>query len=106
MDGKYEETFGDIVSFVEARYRVIAKKSGRAIAGLSMGGFHSLHISRYYPDMFDYIGLFSAAIMSDPKMTSKVYMNFDTSLARQKKNGYTSFLYLILTGVVSATRFL
>jgi len=88
MDGKYEETFGDIIKFVESNYRVIAKKSGRAIAGLSMGGYHSLHISRYYPNTFDYIGLFSAAITPDAKVTSKVYDNFEATLKQQKDNGY------------------
>lgn len=88
MDGKYEESFQDIIKFVESNYRVIPKKSGRAIAGLSMGGFHSLHISRYYPDTFDYIGLFSAAILPDTKITSKVYDNLDASLKQQMTNGY------------------
>lgn len=88
MDGKFEETFPDVIKFVEGNYRVIANKSGRAIAGLSMGGYHSLHISRFYPNTFDYVGLFSAAIMSDPKNTSKVYENFDSTLEAQMKNGY------------------
>lgn len=102
MDGKYEATFPDIIKFVESSYRVKAEKSSRAIAGLSMGGFHSLHISRYYPNTFDYIGLFSAAILPDQKVTSKVYENLDETLKTQKANGYklywigmgkTDFLY-------------
>ena len=88
MDGRYEETFKDIIAFVESNYNVITSKSGRAIAGLSMGGFHSLHISRYYPDTFDYIGLFSAAIIPDAKVTSKVYDNLDATLKQQLTNGY------------------
>jgi len=88
MDGKFEETFPDVIKFVESNYRVKAEKSGRAIAGLSMGGYHSLHISRYYPNTFDYVGLFSAAIMSNDKVTSPVYKNFDSTLETQMKNGY------------------
>jgi len=88
MDGKFEETFTDVIKFIEGNYRVKAEKSGRAIAGLSMGGYHSLHISRYYPNTFDYVGLFSAAIMADAKVTSKVYENFDGTLKTQMKNGY------------------
>jgi enterochelin esterase-like enzyme len=88
MDGKFEETFTDVIKFVESNYRVIAKKESRAIAGLSMGGYHSLHISRYYPKTFDYIGLFSPAIMPDKKVKSKVYDNFDATLEAQMKNGY------------------
>jgi len=88
MDGKFEETFTDVIKFIEGNYSVKAEKSGRAIAGLSMGGFHSLHISRYYPNTFDYVGLFSAAIMADAKVTSKVYENIDGTLKTQMKNGY------------------
>jgi enterochelin esterase-like enzyme len=88
MDGKFEETFQDVIKFVESNYRVIAEKKGRAIAGLSMGGYHSLHISRYYPNTFDFIGLFSAAIMPDAKVKSKVYEDFDATLKKQMANGY------------------
>lgn len=88
MDGKFEETFPDVMKFIEGNYRVKAEKSGRAIAGLSMGGFHTLHISRLYPNTFDYVGLFSAAIMPNDKETSKVYANIDETLKAQMKNGY------------------
>ncbi|MCX6237783.1 MAG: alpha/beta hydrolase-fold protein [Bacteroidia bacterium] len=88
MDGKMEETFPDVIKFIESNYRVVTEKSGRAIAGLSMGGYHSLHISRYYPNTFDYIGLFSAAIKPDNKVTSKVYKDIDGTLNTQMKNGY------------------
>jgi enterochelin esterase family protein len=88
MDGKFEETFSDVIKFVESNYRVKAEKSDRAIAGLSMGGYHSLHISRYYPNTFDYVGLFSAAILPDAKATSVVYADFDKTLEAQMKNGY------------------
>lgn len=102
MDGAYEEAFPDIMKFIESNYRVLKSKSGRAIAGLSMGGFHSLHISKEYPDMFDYVGLFSAAVMPREGVTSKVYANFDEKLkiqfAKQPKLywiaiGTTDFLY-------------
>ena len=96
MDGKYEETFIDIINFVDKNYRTIKNKSGRAIAGLSMGGYHSFHISRYYPNMFDYVGLFSAAIMPNENATSKVYENIDATLLKQKQNGYK--LYWIAIG--------
>ncbi|MCX2585319.1 esterase [Pedobacter sp. MR22-3] len=102
MDGKMEETFPDIIKFVESNYRVNAKPSQRAIAGLSMGGFHSLHTSRFYPKTFDYVGLFSPAIMPFGKTESPVYANVDATLQNQFKNGVklywigigkTDFLY-------------
>ncbi|TFV97132.1 esterase [Algoriphagus kandeliae] len=96
MDGTYEGAFEDIIKFVEGNYRVKADKADRAIAGLSMGGFHTLHISRYYPNTFDYVGLFSAAIMPREDATGKVYSNFDETLKKQMDNGYK--LYWIAIG--------
>jgi enterochelin esterase family protein len=84
MDGDFEAAFPDVMKFMESNYRTVENKANRAIAGLSMGGFHSLHISKEYPDKFDYVGLFSAAIIPPQEgVTSKVYDNFDEKLKRQ-----------------------
>ncbi len=102
MEGSMEQSFPDVVSFVDHDYRTLKSKQGRAIAGLSMGGYHALHISKEYPDVFDYIGLFSAAIMPDKGVSSPVYQNMDEKLKVQfsKKPklywiaiGKTDFLY-------------
>jgi enterochelin esterase family protein len=99
MDGKFEETFMDIMKFVESNYRTINKKEGRAIAGLSMGGFHAANISLFYPDTFDYIGLFSSAPGVRPMgdNSSPVYLNLEEKLKQQMKNGYK--LYWMGMGV-------
>ena len=83
MDGAFEEAFPDVIKFIDSNYRTLTNKSNRAIAGLSMGGFHSFHISKEYPDKFDYVGLFSAAIMPREGVTSKIYDNFDEKLKKQ-----------------------
>ena len=83
MDGAFEEAFPDIMKFIETNYRTIGTKASRAIAGLSMGGFHSLHISKEYPDKFDYVGLFSAAILPRNDVNSKIYSNLDEKLKVQ-----------------------
>jgi enterochelin esterase family protein len=102
MDGETEKAFPDVVSFVDASYRTLKTKAGRAICGLSMGGFHSLHISKQYPDMFDYVGLFSAAILPRDGVKSPIYDELDAKLKAQfdKKPklywiaiGKTDFLY-------------
>jgi enterochelin esterase family protein len=54
----------DIIPFIEKRYRLISGKDGRAIAGLSMGGGHTLTATFNYPKTFGYIGLFSAGSTS------------------------------------------
>lgn len=83
MDGAFEMSFPDVVKFVESNWRVYKDKKHRAIAGLSMGGYHSMHISKYYPDMFNYVGLFSAAIMPGKDAKSPVYQNIEEQLAAQ-----------------------
>ena len=104
MDGAFEQAFPDIMKFVESNYRTINTKAGRAIAGLSMGGFHSLHVSKEYPDKFDYVGLYSSAIgvQQQGGDTSPVYQNFDEKLKAQFATppklywiacGTTDFLY-------------
>jgi enterochelin esterase family protein len=102
MEGSFETHFPEVVKFIEKHYRTKANKKNRAIAGLSMGGFHSMHISKHYPDMFDYVGLFSAAILPGQNVTSPVYENLEGKLAVQFGKrpalywigiGKTDFLY-------------
>lgn len=82
--GEFETTFPDVVNYVDNHYRTKSDKAHRAIAGLSMGGFHSLHTSKLYPDMFDYIGLFSAAIFPFPgRDSAPVYQDFEGKLKTQ-----------------------
>ncbi|MEJ2161941.1 MAG: alpha/beta hydrolase-fold protein [Robiginitalea sp.] len=96
MMGDYEASFMDVIGFVESNYRVKANKAHRAIAGLSMGGYHSLHISRYYPDTFDYMGLFSPAVMPRGNEDAPIYLDMDGTLKTQMENGYQ--LYWIAIG--------
>ena len=103
MDGNFEAAFQDVVNFVEQNYRVKADKAHRAIAGLSMGGFHSLYISINNPSSFDYIGLFSAAIKPRQKeVSSPIYKDPESKVDNLFKHspkllwigiGNTDFLY-------------
>ncbi len=71
----------DVMPLVEKSYRVRADPAHRAIAGLSMGGGQSLTIGLNHPELFGWIGGFSAAIfqpettvakaMADPKATNQ-----------------------------------
>lgn len=102
MEGSMETTFPDIMKFIDANYRTLREKSGRAIAGLSMGGLHSLYISREYPDQFDYVGLFSAVTRPIQKVDSPIYQDGGKKMNRQFATppklywigiGKTDFLY-------------
>ena len=86
MDGSFEAMFPSIVEWVDSHYRTKAKKAYRAIAGLSMGGFHSMQISKEYPKMFDYVGLYSAAIFRG-KEGIATYEKLEEKLDRQFREG-------------------
>ena len=85
MDGSFEQMFPTVVEWVDSHYRTKSERSARAIAGLSMGGFHSMQISKENPLMFDYVGLFSAAIFRG-KEDVAIYQNLEERLAKQFAN--------------------
>ena len=78
----------EIVPFIEKNYRTVAKKSHRAIAGLSMGGGHTIAASGMYPNAFDYICPLS--------MGAKRTEELDAQLQGIKKAGYK--LYWLACG--------
>ena len=78
----------EIVPFIEKNYRVVAKKSHRAIAGLSMGGGHTIAASGLYPNTFDYICPLSMGSQRTPEL--------DAQLQGIKKAGYK--LYWLACG--------
>ena len=68
-----DESFMDIVKYVESHYKVAKNKKNRAICGLSMGGGHTFATSKRYPDSFNYIGLFSAGLHISGDRTKSFY---------------------------------
>ncbi len=96
-----EDSFGDIIAFVESNYRVKKNQANRAIAGLSMGGMHSSAISAQYTKTFDYVGIFSAPPISTMRAGSneeavKRAEEFVNKLKTQQANGFK--LYWIACG--------
>ncbi len=62
-----------------------------------MGGFHSGNISRQYPEMFNYVGLFSAAIGKESG-ESEIYKNVDEKIKTQFNAKNRPALYYIAIG--------
>jgi enterochelin esterase family protein len=61
--GKFEESMTeDIIPFVEKNFRVIPDPDHRALAGLSMGGYHTQKITNANPGKFMYIGVWSMGL--------------------------------------------
>ena len=70
----------EIVPFIDKEYRTVAKASGRAIAGLSMGGGHTTSATILFPGTFDYICPMSCGIRESDEL--------DAQLQGIKKPGY------------------
>lgn len=97
MEGSIEIAFPDLVNWIDSHYRTLADKQHRAIAGLSMGGFHSLYISANNPQMFGYVGLFSAAVSRQGQGENGfIYQDLDRKLAQQFSPA--PYLYYIAIG--------
>ena len=60
-----EESFPDIIKFVESHYHVAKGAASTAVAGLSMGGRQSAMLSLHYPKTFGYVGMFSGTATVD-----------------------------------------
>ena len=62
-----------LIPWIDANLRTIASKSGRAIGGLSMGGFGAIRYAQDRPDLFAYAASFSGAVdLSDPGTKSVI----------------------------------
>jgi S-formylglutathione hydrolase FrmB len=48
--------------FIEERYGTRKDRGGRAVVGLSMGGFGALHYAARHPDLFGFAAAFSGAV--------------------------------------------
>jgi len=63
LGGEFEPEFiTDIMPQMEKRYRVHTDRQNRAMAGLSMGGAHTINIGIPHIDKFAYLGVYSSGI--------------------------------------------
>jgi enterochelin esterase-like enzyme len=70
-EGSYPHSLvKEIIPFIEKNYRVIANKDSRAIAGLSMGGGHTLQATNNNPGVFGWIAVWSAGGQDTPEFAA------------------------------------
>jgi len=89
-----------LIPFVDKTYRTIADRDHRAMAGLSMGGFQTFHVTLNHLDLFSHIGGFSGigGMLEDRKYDLKTDFNgaFADPAAFKKK------VHLLYFGVGTA----
>ena len=52
----------DLLPHVDGKYRTLAERSGRLVAGYSMGGYGALSLALRHPERFCAAGLISPAV--------------------------------------------
>lgn len=63
---RYEEFFlREFIPYIEHRYRGVGTRAGRAVGGVSMGGYGALHYAFGHPEMFRAVAVHSAALIED-----------------------------------------
>lgn len=99
----------DLIPLIDRSYRTVARPEMRAMAGLSMGGAHTLNFGLTRPDLFRYAGVFSMGLgWQDPAGIAAYEARNDAMLRRAAKEmklvwyamGKTDFLH----GTVAPTR--
>ncbi len=57
-----DDLIRDLIPYVDGQFRTLATQDNRAMAGLSMGGSHTLRFGLTHPALFDHIGIFSMGL--------------------------------------------
>ncbi len=73
----------EVIPQVEKEYHVSKDSSGRAVAGLSMGGGESLSAGLNHPDKFAWVGGFSSAVMLAGSDVSTAFPAVDAKINSQ-----------------------
>nr|WP_267244842.1 alpha/beta hydrolase-fold protein [Streptomyces sp. PR69] len=50
-----------VIPFIDANLRTVATRQGRAVGGISMGGFGAMHYAQNHPELFSQVATFSGA---------------------------------------------
>jgi enterochelin esterase family protein len=104
-----DDLIKDLIPYVDGQFRTLADQPNRAMAGLSMGGSHTIRFGLTHPELFDYIGVFSMGLgMQGPADVTAYESANDAALRRAAQDldlvyyamGKDDFLY----GTVAPTR--
>jgi enterochelin esterase-like enzyme len=90
----------DVIPYVEGNWRTLGGTGSRAMAGLSMGGAHTLRYGLTHPELFGYVGVFSMGF-TDTSLVSWYEKKNAAALTRAAKEmklvyyavGKDDFLY-------------
>lgn len=94
--GNYEAFVGeDLVHWVDARYRTIAKRESRGLSGHSMGGYGTMRVGMKYPQVFSSLYAMSACCLNpmpiDAATAKRIEGMTDDDIAKADFAGLAAF---------------
>lgn len=116
VDSSYQyETFTatELPAYIDAHYKTIADRKGRAITGLSMGGFGAFYLALRHPGTFGACGSMSGAFdlvqlrksydiskrLGDTTTNKNYYVNWSIAALAEKYNTADTLSLMIDCGV-------
>lgn len=111
---RYETfTTQELPAFMDANYKTIASKKGRAITGLSMGGHGALFLALRHPDVFGACGSMSGALdisqitksydvpkrLGDTTTNRRYYIDWSVVNMMEKYNPKDSLAFILDCGI-------
>ena len=96
-DGFANTLIKDIIPMIDSRFRTIADKEHRAMAGLSMGGMQTKAITLAHPEVFSSLGIFSGGtitvddVKNNPEFAKGIKLVFASFGSRELENRVQGF---------------
>ncbi|MCW2786002.1 MAG: hypothetical protein JWP74_2519 [Marmoricola sp.] len=88
-DGSHDyetQDIGHVIPAIDHLYRTIPTRAGRAIAGVSMGGYGAMHYATSHPDLFGAVGSLSGGLDNQVPDAMAVFL-LATQTERQCEDG-------------------
>jgi enterochelin esterase family protein len=104
-----DDLIGSLIPYVDSNFRTRVEQENRAMAGLSMGGSHTLRFGLTHPELFDHIGIFSMGLGLQGDNDVSAYENANDGALRQAAEDLDLVYYAMgkddfLYATVSPTR--
>lgn len=98
----------ELIPYVDANFKTIAKSSHRAMAGLSMGGMETHTITLNKPDVFSYYALLSGGVYTPAEITdkSKVKLIFISCGSKERPEGVKNAVTALKDAGVNAVSYI
>ncbi|MFI5457411.1 MAG: alpha/beta hydrolase [Isosphaerales bacterium] len=84
-----DDLLKDVVGLIDRTFPVKAERSGRAIGGLSMGGYGAVKLGLKHPEIFASVNSHSGAVLAqrDPRLVKEQHPEFERIFGKTPSGG-------------------